>query len=420
MSAPAWPGCGARCGWPRAADAAQPGAPGVTRTSTVAALAAPLAAGAALMSGIGLARFGYVPLFPAMVAAGWVGGGGAGMLGACNFTGYLLGALGGRTLGRRLGVPAAMDLGMALVVLSFLACAWQGGLGWLALWRVVAGLAGGLLMALAGPAAQAVVPPARRALAGGVLTSGVGCGVVVGALAVPALLSGGGVPWAWLGLAALAALAWALARPRWPDPPPETLALPRDLRIPPAWGLMTAYGLSAAGMVAPMVYTADLAVRGHAAGPALVSLLWVLFGIGGFAGTLAGGAASARLGAMPAMAVWLVVQVAALSAALVPPGLGDAAILLAAPLSGFAGIGISAVALAATRERAGAASGALWVRATAVYALAQAGFGFALAALFRWSGEAHASVFGAGLVLSLVGLGVAVGCVVWGRGRSGE
>jgi hypothetical protein len=123
---------------------------------------------------------------------------------------------------------------------------------------------------------------------------------------------------------------------------------------------------------------------------------------------------------MPAMALWLVVQVAALSAALVPPGLGDAAILLAAPLSGFAGIGISAVALAATRERAGAASGALWVRATAVYAMAQAGFGFALAALFRWSGEAHASVFGAGLVLSLAGLGVAVGCVLWGRKRSGE
>ncbi|MDB5370240.1 MAG: transporter, partial [Roseomonas sp.] len=106
---------------------------------------ASVAGAAALLAGIGLARFGYVPLFPAMVAAGWVGGGGAGMLGACNFTGYLLGALGGRQLGRRLGVPAAMDLGMALVVLSFLACAWQGGLSWLAVWRGLAGLAGGLL-----------------------------------------------------------------------------------------------------------------------------------------------------------------------------------------------------------------------------------------------------------------------------------
>jgi len=383
-----------------------------------AALAAPLAAGASLLSGIGLARFGYVPLFPAMVAAGWVGGGGAGMLGACNFTGYLLGALGGRTLGRRLGVPAAMDLGMALVVLSFLACAWQGGLGWLALWRTVAGLAGGLLMALAGPAAQAVVPPARRALAGGVLTSGVGCGVVVGALAVPALLAGGGVTLAWLGLGVLAALAWLLARPRWPDPPPETLALPRGLRVPPSVALLLAYALSAAGMVAPMVYSADLAVRGHGAGPAMVSLLWVLFGVGGFLGTLSAGAVAGRIGAMPAMALWLLVQVAALSAALVPPGLGDAAILVAAPLSGYAGIGISAVALAGTREAAGAASGALWVRATAVYALSQAGFGFALAALFRWSGESHAAVFGAGLGFSVAGLLVAWACAAWGRRSS--
>jgi predicted MFS family arabinose efflux permease len=375
---------------------------------------APFAGAAATLAGIGLARFAYVPIFPAMVAAGWVGGGGAGMLGACNFTGYLLGALGGRRLGRRLGVPSAMDLGMGLVVLSFLACAWHGGLAWLALWRGVAGFAGGMLMALAGPAAQAVVPPAMRGAAGGVLTSGVGIGVVVGALAVPALLSGG-VPVAWIGLAVLAGIAWAAARPYWPDPPPETLDLPRGQTVPPAWMLMLAYVLSAAGMVAPMVYSADLAVRGHGAGAALVSLLWVLFGVGGFTGTMAAGIVAGRIGAMRAMAVWLTVQVVALLATLIPEswGLGAWGIVVAAPLAGFSGIGIAAVTLAGSREAAGPASGMLWVRATAFYALSQAAVGFVLAALFRWSGESHAPVFAAGLAFSLVGLLVAL----LGRGR---
>ncbi|MFC7551195.1 hypothetical protein ACFQU7_01140 [Pseudoroseomonas wenyumeiae] len=46
----------------------------------------------------------------------------------------------------------------------------------------------------------------------------------------------------------------------------ETLALPRGQALPPAGWLLGAYVFSAAGMVPPMVYTADLAVRGHGAG----------------------------------------------------------------------------------------------------------------------------------------------------------
>jgi predicted MFS family arabinose efflux permease len=368
---------------------------------------AALAAGACLLSGIGLARFGYVPMFPAMVAAGWVGGAGGGLLGACNFAGYLLGALLGRRLGRRLGVPGALDLCMGLLVLSFLACGWHGGLAWLAFWRALAGFGGGVLMAVSGPAAQAVVPPAQRGLAGGVLTSGVGGGAALSALAVPLLLQGG-VALAWAGLAALVALIWLAARPYWPNPPAETLALPRGQALPPAGWLLAAYVFSAAGMVPPMVYTADLAVRGHGTGAAMAGLLWVLFGIGGVAGTLSGGATAGRIGAMPATRLWLVLQVAALAAALVPAGWGSWGLLLAAPLSGFSGLGLTAVTLAGAREIAGSASAILWARATVLYALTQACIGFLLAALFRWSGDQHAAVFGAGLLLSALGLAVAV------------
>jgi hypothetical protein len=55
---------------------------------------------------------------------------------------------------------------------------------------------------------------------------------------------------------------------------------------------------------------------------------------------------------------------------------------LAAALSGFAGVGISAVTLAWAREEAGERAGPLWVRATICYALAQALAALALAALF--------------------------------------
>src|SRR4051812_22741912 len=105
------------------------------------------AGAAATLSGIGLARFAYVPLFPAMVAAAWVTGAEGGFLGAVNLAGYLIGVLGGRTLAQRLGTARALDVGMGLAALAFAACAWNGGVTWLPLWRTGAGFGGGGLVA---------------------------------------------------------------------------------------------------------------------------------------------------------------------------------------------------------------------------------------------------------------------------------
>jgi predicted MFS family arabinose efflux permease len=360
-----------------------------------------LAGAAATCAGNGLARFAYVPLFPAMVAAGWVDGGEAGLLGAVNLTGYLAGALGGRAVARALGVPRALDLGMALAALAFAACAWNGGLAWLAAWRLLAGIAGGVLMALAGPAVQTVVPPQRRGAAGGVVIAGVGGGVALASVAVPLLLPGG-LPATWLALALLTLALWGFAHPRWPLPPPAEGGVAHG-PVPRAAGLVVAYALSGAGMVAPMVYLADLAARGRALGVAAGSLMWLLFGLGGILGTLAGGRAADRLGGRRSIALWLAVQAVALGLLLLP---WTVALVPGTVLCGFAAMGISAVALAAARERAGAQAGVIWVRVTAGFAVAQAVTGFALAALFAATGEAHGAVFGAGLALSLAAFAV--------------
>jgi predicted MFS family arabinose efflux permease len=362
-----------------------------------------LAGAGAVLAGIGLARFAYVPLFPAMVGEGWVDGAGGGLLGAANLAGYLLGVLGGRALAARVGVARALDAGMALALLSFLACALPGGLWWFVLWRGLAGVAGGLLMALAGPSVQASVAPQRRGMAGGVVMAGAGSGVAVVGLLVPLLLLGG-LSLAWGGLAVAVGLLWVAARPHWPNPP-ALAAAEAAQAVPRAVRLLLAYGLSGAGMVAPMVYLADLAVRGRGLPVEAASLVWVLFGLGAVAGTLLGGRVAGRIGGRRAVPVWLAVQVAALAAALLP---WWPALLLAAPLGGFAGIGVTAVTLAAAREAAGVQAGVLWVRATAAYAVAQAVVAFALAALFAATGESHAAVFGACLALSLAALTAAL------------
>jgi predicted MFS family arabinose efflux permease len=174
--------------------------------------------------------------------------------------------------------------------------------------------------------------------------------------------------------------------------------------VPPAWRLLGAYVLSAAGMVPHMVYLADLAVRGRGLPIEAGAAVWMTFGAGAIAGTLLGGRIAGRTGGRRALPAWMAVQVLALALALVPAW---QALLLSAPLGGFAGIGATAVTLAAAREVAGTRAPVVWVRATAGYAIAQAGFGFALAALFGATGESHAAVFGVGLALSVAALAVA-------------
>jgi predicted MFS family arabinose efflux permease len=359
-----------------------------------------LAGASATLSGIGLARFSFVPLFPAMVAAGWVTGPEAGLLGATNLAGYLAGVLGGRAIAHRIETARALDLGMALAAVSFAACTWNGGVMWLALWRGLAGLAGGILMALAGPAVQGAVDASRRGAAGGIVIAGVGSGIVIASLAVPALLPAG-LSIAWLGLAALVLALWAFARSHWPNTPvaaPDALlSLPSGKRVLPLYLL---YGFAGAGTVPHMIYFVDLAVRGRGLGGEAGGLLWLIFGVGAVGGTLAGGRAADRWGGVIGLKVWLASQAIAAGLACLP---GIAVLVPSALLGGFGGVGITAVALARTRELAGPGAGAIWVRATAIFALVQAATAFGLAPLFAATGS-HEALFAAGFVFSLIAL----------------
>jgi predicted MFS family arabinose efflux permease len=363
--------------------------------SVVAPGLAPAFAGASgTFSGLGLARFAYVPLFPAMVGAGWVSGGEAGLLGALNLGGYVLGVVSGRRIGRALGTVAALDLGMALVIASFAGCAWNGGVAWLAACRALAGVAGGILMVLAGPAVQGVVAPQRRGLAGGIVMTGVGTGAVVGALAVPALLGSAGIVGTWLGLALLVLAVWAVARLSWPTTP--VVIVPG---APPSGTgrLSLSYGLSAAGLVPHMVYLADIVVRGQGFAISWGAGAFLGFACGGLLGPLAGGRAVDRLGAATAFRIWLAIQVVAVALLFVPLA---AALVLGGFLGGFASIGLTAVTLARTREIAGAAAGGVWARTTLAFAFAQAVIGLLMAGIFSLTAS-HTILLAIALAFSL-------------------
>lgn len=358
-----------------------------------------LAGAAAAFVGVGLARFSFNPLFPAMVEAGWIEPAGGAYLGAWNLLGYLIGVLGGLALSYRAGTARALDLAMGLTALTFVACAANLGLAWFCAWRLLAGVGGGVLMVLAGPAVQAAVSPRARGLVGGAVIAGVGAGVVLGAVAVPALAAFGPSR-AWLALAALILGLWGLAFRHWPRArllPPPPGPIPARVRQ-----LALAYGVSGAGLVPHMVYLSDLVVRGQGL-PALAAVgAWGLFGLGGILGTLAGGKMVDRGGGLTTTRIWLGLQLVGVLLLFSP---GPAGLALAGLIGGFAGLGLTGVVLGYTRELVGEASAGSWRLATAGFAVLQTLGSFALAALFAATGD-HAAVVAAGLALSALALAV--------------
>src|SRR5277367_1090310 len=193
---------------------------------------ATLSGACASLVGIGLARFAYTPLLPAIIGAHWFAPSAAAYLGAANLAGYLAGALLGRPIAARMHVVTVLRASMALATLAFFACAFPLNFAWFFAWRFASGLAGGMLMVLAAPTVLPSISASRRGLAGGAIFMGVGAGIVASGTLVPLLLQLS-VSAAWFGLGALSFILTVVGWSGWPSAAPTTAPAPaRKLATP--------------------------------------------------------------------------------------------------------------------------------------------------------------------------------------------
>lgn len=273
----------------------------------------------ALLVGIGLARFAYTPLIPALIGAGWFAAGQAAYLGAANLAGYLAGVLGAAWLARRLGVRGVMRGMMLATAISLIACAAPLGFGWTLAWRLVSGIGGGMIMVLAAPAILPNIAPHHRGMAGGLIFMGVGLGVAASGTLVPLLLANG-LAWTWLGLGALCLVLTLVAWSGWP-PAPTLIAGRSAAEAEPAPAPATRaalrrvyvqYALNALAVVPHMVFLVDFVARGLGQGVQAAAPYWVAFGLGAIIGPLAGGPVADRVGFAWALRGGWALQLAAL------------------------------------------------------------------------------------------------------------
>ncbi|MEM7225061.1 MAG: YbfB/YjiJ family MFS transporter [Pseudomonadota bacterium] len=346
---------------------------------------ATLAGLCATLVGIGLARFAYTPLIPALIEARWFSAADVVYLGAANLAGYLAGALLARPMAARIATPLVLRAMMLLACACAFACALPLSVLWFFLWRFASGVSGGVLMVLAASSVMPLVPAARQGIAGGVIFTGVGLGIVLSGTLVPLLLSYGLVE-TWIGLGALSLILTLIAWHGWPSGPPRGAQPTIRPRLRPSLTLKAVYAeyaLVAMGLVPHMVFLVDFVVRGLGESLERGAGFWVLFGFGAMVGPVLAGHLGDRVGFRVALRLSLVVQAAAVGAVAFVGGTG--ALVVSSLIIGAFVPGIVPLVLGRVRELAPAEAGAqttAWSLATAAFALGQAGAAYGFSYLF--------------------------------------
>jgi predicted MFS family arabinose efflux permease len=357
---------------------------------------ATLSAAAATLVGIGLARFAYTPLLPAIIDARWFSAAQAAYLGAANLAGYLLGVWAAGRLARLAPARTVLRTAMALTTLAMLACAWPVSLAWFFAWRLVAGIGGGVIMIFAAPAVLPHVSATRRGTVGGLIFMGIGVGVAAASTLVPILLRQG-LTQAWLGLGIACGLLTIVAWGGWPDPPtagPQGKTVRQPWSSPALRALYLEYALNAFGLVPHMIFLVVFIARGLGQGVDAGAAYWVLFGLGAIVGPLLSGRLADRLGFRTALRLAFALQAAAVLAPAVSPMAPT--LIVSSLIMGAAVSGVVPLALGRAHELAGRhpdAQTAAWRSATLAFAGAQALGGYTLSYVLARTGGDYALLF---------------------------
>lgn len=363
----------------------------------------------ALLLGIGLSRFAFTPLIPALVQAHWFTAAQAGYLGATNLAGYLVGAAIARRLARHVPAMALVKAAMIIGAASFVACAAPLGFAWYFSWRLLSGIIGGVLMVLAPTAVLAATPVGRRGRVAGIVFTGVGAGIALSGTAVP-LLVRAGLPTAWMALGAIGAVLTAVAWGGWPaaaSPLAATTAatIPHDRASRPALAptvvrLLISYGVIGLAFAPPTVYWTDFVARGLGLGLGIGGFYWLVLGVGAACGPMLMGFVAERLGFARTYALALVALAACIGAPAIWP---------AAPVLLIASFGIGACGLATTSLGSGRAAELvsiehhrqLWGWMTIAYAVVYAAGGYVYAFIFART-DSYSALFGLGGAMALL------------------
>ena len=305
----------------------------------------------AMAVALGIGRFVYTPILPAMAEALHLSKTQAGFIASANLLGYLVGALlvaapnlpGSRRnwLLSALAVSAITTGAMGLVstMLPFLALRFAGG------------AASAFVFVLASALVLDGLAAAHRPHLAPLHFAGVGTGIAVSALTVSALIAAGS-DWRslWYGpgalaFAALAAVAWLIrAEPVAIHRSTPTPLTPSRRGLP---SLITAYGLFGFGYVITATFLLAI-VRASAETRPVEPLVWLIVGVTAAPSVALWAKVSSRLGTRQTFSIACVIEAVGVAASVLWPSIPGT--FLAAALLGGTFMGLTAQGVVAARR----------------------------------------------------------------------
>lgn len=332
----------------------------------------------ALAIAMGVARFAFTPILPAMQAATGLGTDGAGLLASLNYLGYFAGALGAglvpqgpaRTavfraaLALSIGTTAAMglDLGDAA----------QAMIPW-SLLRFVSGVSSAGVFILGIAIVLDTLARIKGERWAGWLYTGVGAGIAASGLFVA--LAGGRLGWAgdWLALGAICAVlgllpaVWVVDPPALPKPAAAVPDGKASALSAPLLLLTIAYFLEGGGYIVSGTFLVSI-LKTNPDTAALGEAAWMVAGLGAMAAGVFWAAVARRMGSWAALILAHIAQAVGI---LLPMTGSPAASVVSAMLFGGTFVGIVSQAFALGRQLSGGASARVIGTLTAAYGLGQ-------------------------------------------------
>jgi predicted MFS family arabinose efflux permease len=311
---------------------------------------------AAMAAAIGIGRFVYTPILPAMLGALHWSKSDAGLVASANFLGYLVGALlAGHSL---VAARPRFWLLAALVVSagSTAAMAVPSDIASFATLRFVGGIASAFVIVCASTLVLERLAFSGRGSLSAVHFAGVGIGIVISAITVSATLaSGAGWRSLWIGAGAVALLAAIIAV--WLIPAAGNVTAPngpktRSGRPSRLGAMVVAYGLFGFGYVITATFLVTIVrvtdeVRG------LEAWVWVLVGAAAIPSVAFWTRLGARIGIMNAYAIACVIEAIGVAASVewvTILGVCFSALLLGGTFMGLTALGFMAARILSVQD----------------------------------------------------------------------
>lgn len=268
-----------------------------------------------LLVGIGIGRFGYPPLIPTIVSEKWYSVSQADYLGAANLTGYILGSAIAAWINRYIPTIYLIRISLFTAAITFACCAFPLLYPLYFLLRMIAGLAGGILMVITAPTIFKHLPASKKGLLSGIIFSGVGIGIALGGTLIPYLIHIG-LRVIWLSFAALSFFLTIISWKGWPKGSNElhTVEISAVFSTKKSiWNrtiilLLVSYSCNAIGFVPHTVFWVDFISRGLHMGIQRGTQFWVLLGLSAAMGPVIVGFLADRIGFAKSIRVSLLIK----------------------------------------------------------------------------------------------------------------